>query len=205
MFKRFLATAALVMASAFASAAQFEPNKDYYVVPVPGQVDKPGVIEVREFFWYGCGHCFNLEKHIVAWKKTMPANVNFVRTPAALNPVWEENARAYYIAETKGVVEKAHGPLFNAIHLSNQRIFDRKSLAKFYEKYGVSQKDFDGLYKSFAVNGKVTKSQNLAKFYKLDGVPAVVVNGKYIIRGADSRVPQIINFLVAKEAAAAKK
>ena len=90
-------------------------GKDYTRLANPGPVDKPGLIEVREFFWYGCGHCYNLEPHVVGWLKTKPADVNFVRTPAALNAVWESNARGYYVAEMRGLVGKTHGPLFAAM------------------------------------------------------------------------------------------
>lgn len=74
------------------------------------------MVEVREFFWYGCPHCYTLEPFVTNWLKTKPANVNFVRTPAAMNPVWEQNARGYYAVDLMGLTGKGDKPLFDAIH-----------------------------------------------------------------------------------------
>ncbi len=89
-----LATAIFAI-SGSTMAANFVAGKDYSVVANPGKVDVPGKIEVREFFWYGCGHCFTLEPYMQTWLRQLPKDVNFVRTPAAMNPVWEMNARGY--------------------------------------------------------------------------------------------------------------
>lgn len=193
MFKRFLAALTLGFAAFTVQAADFQ------LLAKPGRVDKPGMIEVREFFWYGCSHCNHLEPHVAAWLKTKPADVNFVRTPAALNPVWEQNARGYYTAEILGIMEKAHGPLFQAIHAGKQQIFDKDSLARFYSGFGANPSNFNSLYNSFAVSGKVAQGKALAQQYGLDGVPAVVVNGKYLVKGSDAKVLQTVNELIAKE------
>lgn len=200
MLKRFLAV--LVLGLAAVTTAQ---AADYEVLAKPGRVDKPGMIEVREFFWYGCPHCYHLEPHVATWLKTKPADVNFVRTPAALNPVWEQNARAYYTAETLGIMEKAHGPLFQAIHVGQQRLFDKDSLIRFYGGFGANPANFNNLYSSFAVSGKVAQGKALAQQYGLEGVPAVVVNGKYLVKGSDAKVIKTVNELIAKERLALAK
>jgi thiol:disulfide interchange protein DsbA len=197
MFKRFLAAFLLSLTAVCAQA-----QSNYQVLANPGRVDKPGFIEVREFFWYGCSHCYNLEPHLASWLKTKPADVNFVRTPAAFNPVWEANARGYYTAEIMGIVEKAHKPLFETIHLGKQQLFDQASLTRFYSNYGVNAGTFASTYNSFAVAGKVAQGKALAQFYRIDGVPAVVVNGKYLVTGAGPEVIATINELIAKERAA---
>ena len=127
-----LATAVFAI-SGSAMAANFVAGQDYIVVPTPVQVEVPGKIEVREFFWYGCGHCFKLEPHMQTWLKKLPKDVRFVRTPAAMNPVWEQAARAYYVSEALQIRRKTHLPLFKAIHEGGQQIFDQKSQAKFFE------------------------------------------------------------------------
>lgn len=200
MFKRLIATVLLSLAAVSAYA-----ESNYRTVPTPGRLDKPGLIEVREFFWYGCGHCYKLEPHLAAWLKSKPADVNFVRTPAALNPVWEANARGYYTAEIMGILEKSHDALFKSIHLGNQRLFDQASLTRFYSGFGVNPATFGSTYNSFAVSGKVAQSRALAQFYGLDGVPAVVVNGKYVIKGDGAQVITTLNELIARERAAARK
>lgn len=199
MLKRFLAILALGLAAITAHA-----ESNYQVLAVPGNVEKPGKIEVREFFWYGCPHCNRLEPFIATWLRTKPADVNFIRTPAAVNPVWESNARGYYTAEALGLAEKTHSALFQAIHVAHQQLFDQAALANFYAGFGADPKNFNGLYNSFAVSGKVAQSKALFQQYHLEGVPAVIVNGKYVVKGEDQKVIDTINELVAKERAAMK-
>lgn len=190
---------AIFACSGTAMAANFVAGKDYTVVANPGKVDVPGKIEVREFFWYGCPHCFKLEPHMQTWLKKIPKDVNFVRTPAAMNPVWEQGARGYYVSEALGVRKKTHLPLFHAIHAGGQQIFDQKSQAKFFMKYGVPEAKFNSMFNSFAITSKVAQSKKLAQQYQLSGVPAVVVNGKYVVQGEDAKVTQVISYLVEKE------
>ena len=193
-----LATAIFTI-SGSAMAANFVAGKDYSVVANPGKVDVPGKIEVREFFWYGCGHCFTLEPYMQAWLRKLPKDVNFVRTPAAMNPVWEMNARGYYVSEALGVRKKTHLPLFHAIHDKGQQIFDQQSQAKFFVKYGVPEAKFNSMFNSFAITSKISQAKQLARQYQLTGVPAVVVNGKYIVQGNDAKVIQVVNYLIEKE------
>ncbi|MDQ8036606.1 MAG: thiol:disulfide interchange protein DsbA/DsbL [Pedobacter sp.] len=200
MLKRFLATLVLGFAAVTAHAADA-----YTTLASPGKLEKPGMIEVREFFWYGCPHCYRLDPHIEAWLKTKPADVNFIRTPAALNPVWEANARGFYAVQIMGKEEKTHIALFQAIHVGKQQLFDQNSLAKFYAGFGIDPATFSSTYNSFAVGGKIAQSKALAQQYQLDGVPALVVNGKYVVKGEDARVIATVNELIAKERAANKK
>ena len=198
-----LATAIFAI-SGSAMAANFVAGKDYSVVANPGKVDVPGKIEVREFFWYGCGHCFTLEPYMQTWLRKLPKDVNFVRTPAAMNPVWEMNARGYYVSEALGVRKKSHLPLFHAIHDKGPQIFDQQSQAKFFVKYGVPEAKFNSMFNSFAITSKISQAKQLARQYQLTGVPAVVVNGKYIVQGDNGKVIQVVNYLVDQERKAKK-
>lgn len=199
-------TVSVMAMSGLANAAEpFVAGKDYTVLSNPGKVEKPGMIEVREFFWYGCPHCYRLEPYVASWLASKPANINFVRSPAAMNPVWEQNARGYYAVDLMGLTNKVHKPLFDAIHQKNQRLFDQKSLANFYQGYGVDSNKFNAMFNSFAVSGKIAQSKQLAQAYQLDGVPALVVNGKYVVKGEDQKVIQVVNYLINKERALVKK
>lgn len=180
-------------------AADFVAGKDYTVVQNPGKVEVPGKIEVREFFWYGCGHCYSLEPYMQTWLKTLPKDVSFIRTPAAMNKTWEQGARGYYVSEALGIRKKAHVVLFEEIHKNNKPIFDQAAQAKFYSRYGVSEQKFNTMFNSFPISAKVAESNKLAQQYQLTGVPAVVVNGKYVVQGDAGKVPQVINFLIEKE------
>lgn len=199
-------TVSVMAMSGLANAAEpFVAGKDYTVLSNPGKVEKPGMIEVREFFWYGCPHCYRLEPYVASWLASKPANINFVRSPAAMNPVWEQNARGYYAVDLMGLTNKVHKPLFDAIHQKNQRLFDQKSLTNFYQGYGVDSNKFNAMFNSFAVSGKIAQSKQLAQAYQLDGVPALVVNGKYVVKGEDQKVIQVVNYLINKERALVKK
>jgi thiol:disulfide interchange protein DsbA len=201
MLKRFLATLTLVALPVFAFAADPVEGKDYTVLPSPGTVEVPGKVEVREFFWYGCPHCFRLDPFIESWLATKPANVNFIRTPAAMNPDWEVNARGFYVAQMLGLEDKTHVAMFNAIHKDRQQLFSEGNLASFYAAYGVPASTFEADYNSFAVIGKIAQSKQLAQQYGLDGVPALIVNGKYKVGGETGHAIEVVNFLVAKERA----
>ena len=191
---------AMVMAfSANTMAADFVAGKDYTVVQNPGKVAVPGKIEVREFFWYGCPHCFKLEPHMQTWLKQLPKDVRFVRTPAAMNPLWEQGARAYYASEALGVRQQAHLQLFHDIHAGQKNILEQAAFAKFYTRYGVPEAKFNSTYNSFAVSSKIAQAKSLAAQYKLSGVPAITVNGKYIVQGEDARTVEIVKYLVDQE------
>lgn len=199
--KKFLvsAVAASILAFSSSAMANFVAGQDYQVVANPVKVEKPGKIEVREFFWYGCGHCFTLEPHMQSWLKKLPSDVRFVRTPAAMNPVWEQGARAYYASEILNVRQKAHLQLFHDIHVGQKPILDQASLAKFYTRYGIPEAKFNSTYKSFAVTSKIAQAKNLAVQYQLSGVPAVTVNGKYIVQGDNGRVVEVVKYLIDLE------
>lgn len=189
---------AIGLANMGAQAANYVAGKDYRVLDNPEKINGDAII-VREFFWYGCPHCFILEPHMQTWLKKMPKDVNFVRTPAAMNPVWEQNARGYYVSEALGVRKRTHLPLFHAINEGNQQIFDQASQAKFFVNYGVPEAKFNSMYNSFAITSKVAQAKKLAQQYQLSGVPAVVVNGKYVVQGQDATVTDVVSYLVEKE------
>lgn len=190
---------AIVMAfSANVMAADFVAGKDYTIVQNPSKPEVAGKIEVREFFWYGCPHCFTLEPHMQAWLRKIPKDVNFIRTPAAMNKVWEQGARAYYVSEALGVRKRTHLPLFHA-NGNGQQILQKAEFAKFFTKYGIPEAKFNSMYDSFAITAKVSQSNKLAQQYQLGGVPAVVVNGKYVVQGEDQKVVEVVEYLINKE------
>ena len=197
--KKWLLVACLAFLPAWAVASTLVEGKDYKVLSNPGVAPAKGQFEVVEFFWYGCPHCYSLEPHVASWVKTKPANVKFSRVPAALNPIWEANARGYYVAEASGVLEASHMALFDAIQVRKERLFDQASLAAFYARYGVKPANFNSLYQSFAVSARVAQSRNLAIRYQLSGVPAMVVNGKYLVSGDSARVIEVVKALIERE------
>lgn len=188
------------------SADAFKEGVDYKVLEQPGAVDDPALIEVREFFWFGCPHCFQLEETLEAWRKTMPAGATFVRTPPALNDAWTPHAHAYYVAELMGKADEISVALFDAIHVKKQVIRSDDELAAFFTRFGITEEEFLQKYNSFAVRTKVRAAKSLATGYQLHGVPGLVINGKYFVDLAlaksNPRMMEIVNFLIAKEKAA---
>ncbi|MDO5652467.1 MAG: thiol:disulfide interchange protein DsbA/DsbL [Moraxella sp.] len=181
-----------------ANAADFEAGKDYRVLDNPENI-AGDVIVVREFFWYGCPHCFKLEPHMQKWAATRADDVAFFRTPAAMNPVWEVPARGFYAAQMMGAEEQTHQALFDTIHLDGKSV-DRSQtqLADWYASKGLDKNKFNSLFNSFAVSTKIERSKAGAQRYQLTGVPAVVVQGKYVVTGEDAKVTEVVDYLVNK-------
>ncbi|WP_298808903.1 thiol:disulfide interchange protein DsbA/DsbL [uncultured Psychrobacter sp.] len=194
---------AIGLASMGAQAADYVAGKDYRVLDNPEKISGDAII-VREFFWYGCPHCNALNPHMEKWAKTKDKDVAFFKTPAALNPVWEANARGFYAAQLLGFESKTHDALFDAIHKDGKKLFDQASLSKWYASKGVDEKKFDSLYNSFAVGTKIGRSQEGAKRYQITGVPSVVVQGKYVVTGENAKVAKVVDYLVDKTRAEKK-
>lgn len=180
-----------------ALAEEFEAGKDYQVLKNPEVIEGNKII-VREFFWYGCPHCYKLEPFMHQWALNKPADVAFLRTPGAMNPLWEQNARGFYAAQLMGFEAKTHQAMFDAIQKDGQKLFDKASIGQWYASQGVDINKFNELYSSFAVNTKIARSNDAARRYQVLGAPAVIVDGKYMVQGEDGKVPQVIDFLVKK-------
>jgi len=197
-----LLTIILLMTSSVLYAADFKQGTDYRAIAVQptGSGDK---IEVLEFFWYGCPHCYSFEPSIIAWKKSKPANVEFIRVPAVFRPDWEIQARTYYALENMGVVEDVHGKIFKAIHKDKKRLNKKKLIVDFLVENGVNREIFLAEYSSFSVDGKVRKAKKLLKPYQIEGVPTVAVNGKYItsgsMAGSYDNLIKILDYLIKQE------
>lgn len=163
------------------SAHALTQGKEYALLQPALETQDPKRVEVLEFFWYGCPHCFTLEPDLTAWVKTLPKGVYFRRIPAIFSqtPNWEPLARAFYAAELLGVTEKLHYDIFNAIHLSGQNLNNRETLLSFVEKLGVNRKQFAQKLDSAEVNTRLEMSRRLSAAAKPPGVPALVVDGKY--------------------------
>ncbi|MES9994251.1 MAG: thiol:disulfide interchange protein DsbA/DsbL [Candidatus Thiodiazotropha sp.] len=166
-----------------------------------------GKVEVIEFFWYGCPHCYQMEPQLETWLENKPENVSFLRVPAPLNNKWTIHAQFYYAAEILGLTDKLHIPLFEALHDKKRRLYDKESLIEFAVEQGVERQKFVDALNSFGVYVKVQNARKLGQRYQLDGVPAIGINGKYktsgSLAGNYSRMFEIVSHLVDKEIEAA--
>lgn len=160
---------------------------DYTVLGQEQPVDTPGKIEVIEFFWYGCIHCYNLEPLVEAWEAKLPADAQLRRVPAVFNPRWAHDAAIFYAFEALGVLEKLHRPIYDAIHRDRLRTDDPQALAQWLQKNGVDPARFDGAMKSFGVQSRVRRAAQLTKAYRIDGTPALAVHGRYTVSAEQGR------------------
>jgi thiol:disulfide interchange protein DsbA len=192
-----------------AGRADYTEGVEYTRLPQSQPVETGSKIEVREIFWYGCSHCYNLEPAITKWLKTKPANAQFVRMPAILGPSWEPHARAFYAFEALGVIDKLHSALFNALHAQGQALNNESSIAEFVAKHGVDKEKFLKAYNSFSVDAHVKNAVQMALRYGIEGVPTLIVDGKFktssALVGGPDRLMQMADYLVKKSAAERKK
>jgi thiol:disulfide interchange protein DsbA len=175
---------ALLSLSPLGALAQ--PRGDYVVLNPPLQVETGGKIEVLELFWYGCIHCYNLEPALEAWTKKLPADVQFRRMPAIFNQQMARDAAIYYAFEALGVLDKLHRPFFDAIHRDRLRTDNNEALDEWLKKNNVDPKKFGDTLKSFGVQSKTKRAAQLTVAYKIDGTPAMAVNGRYTVNAGDA-------------------
>ncbi len=183
LLKRVLCLVSLLpLLAAGPSVAQLTAGKDYTLISPAQPTDSGKKVEVLEFFYYGCIHCYHLEGPLKAWLKRKPADVEFKYVPAVFDPSWMPLTRAFYTLEAMGATEKVHDDLFNAIHKERQRGManDPRVMADFLATKGIDKQKFLDTYNSFAVNGRTQRSADLTRNYDVPGTPALVIDGKYL-------------------------
>ena len=194
---------AATLTPATALAQEIDEGIDYRVVEQPMRAEQGDDVEVLELFWYGCPHCYHLEPNIQQWLVSKPDGVSFRRLPAAAAPRWVPHAKAYYAAEMLGELDKLHEPLFKALHDDRRKVFTDEAIIAFAAEQGIDEDAFRKAYNSFPVDMQVRKSAELVRNYNIDGVPAIVVNGKYVTSstqtGSTDKMFLVVNQLVADE------
>jgi len=161
-------------------------------------------IEITELFWFGCGHCFALEAPLKAWLKTKPDNAKFKKVPAVFSKRWEFHAQAFYTMEALNVPESAYDEFFKDIHLRKKALNNIKALVTFLDQYGKDKATVENAFNSFAVDSKVRNAIRITKASGARGVPAIVVDGKYLTSqsnaGGTGQMFDVVEQLVAKAA-----
>ncbi len=187
-------------------AEKFALDKNYFAIDPPQQTTAGDKIEVLEVFMYTCAHCYDLEPYLVKWKATLPKDVSYSPFPAAWSEGVEAFARAFYAAETLGILEKSHEAMFNAIHKERTPFNSMESIAEWYTQFGVTKEAFMSAANSFAVNTKVNRSKAMLPRWNVAGTPTLIINGKWRFdvssAGGHQNIGPLIDFLVEKERAA---
>jgi len=175
--------AVLLVVLAAPAYAQVE-NQDYRTLAPPQPGGTPGKVEVIEFFSYGCPHCYEMQAHIVPWAAELPANVSFIRVPVSFGRrEWGQLSRAFYALEATGDLSRLDTALFDGIHKDRRPLFDEDNLAVWAGEHGVDAGKFRAAFESPGVSAKTMRAEELSRLYKVNSVPTVIVDGKYIALG----------------------
>jgi thiol:disulfide interchange protein DsbA len=189
-------------AAARAQGAPVE-GRDYVKLSQRQPTQDPKKLEVVEFFWYGCPHCHAFEPALEAWLKKLPADVSFRRLPVAFREVpFVLHQKLYFAIEALGLVESLHGKVFAAMHVDRNRLDSPEAIGEFVAKHGVDKAKFLDTMNSFSVQGKARQAAALSAGYKIDGTPALGINGSYYtsgtLAGSNGRALAVTDFLLAQ-------
>jgi thiol:disulfide interchange protein DsbA len=208
MFKRILLSLSLILFAPLSVVAQenYEEGTHYDLIVPAVRTANPDKVEVVEFFWYGCGHCYNFEPLISQWKKSLGDDVEFHGSPAVWNKPMELHAKAYYAAEALGKLDTLHTVVFQAMNVDKKRLSSEAELAELFAAHGVPAEDFTKAMNSFGVSSQAKQDASRARAAKITGTPEMMVNGKYRIStrkaGNQANMLKIASFLIEKERAA---
>lgn len=176
---RTLAVASIGAGLAFAPATYAQADARYVTVEPAQPSDTAGKVEVLEFFAYTCPHCYTMEPMTAKWAQTLPENVAFKRVPVAFNAGMADLQKLYFSLEALDRLD-LHPKVFQAIHRERKRIYDFDAMADWMETQGVKRSDFEAAFKSFGINNKVSRANELAKNYNIEGTPSIAIGGRYV-------------------------
>jgi thiol:disulfide interchange protein DsbA len=198
---KFLKYTLAILFVLFSTQLLAEPvaGKDYKLVDPAQPTNSGNKIEVLEFFFYGCTHCYHLHPELSAWEKKMPKDVDLVLIPTIFNQGWEPMAYTYYALEVLGKNHDLHNDLYEAWNVNNIDLSDESKISAFVSKRGVDSKKFSEAYHSFGVQSKVMRSKQLTQAFRISGTPTLIVDGKYLITGLQpADAVKVLGELVAK-------
>ena len=202
--KRIFITLSILCLSGIVSAqnAKIEEGFDYRILPIPQAVEVKGKVEVIEFFWYGCPHCYDFEPELSAWVKRQPKDVSFRRVPVAFRDDFLPHSQLFYALEAMGKGDALNEKVMYAMHKENKRLLTESEIADWVASQGVDRNTFLASYRSFAVVSKARAAKQLAEAYRIDGVPTIVMQGKYVtspsIAGSKAKAIAVMDYLEEK-------
>ncbi len=180
-FRQLIAVLALLCATY--AQADVTAGKEYTLLSNPQPVASGKKIEVLEFFFYGCSHCYHLHPLLEKWEQKMPKDVAFQYVPTVFNESWEPMAHTFYALEALGQRKQLHDALFTAWNVQNIDLSDQAKITEFVGKHGIDRSKFDAEYNSFSVSSKIARSNQWVQIYNIRGTPTLIVDGKYSITG----------------------
>ena len=180
------------------------PGKDFAVVNPKAPVEAPaGKIEVVEFFWFNCPHCFHFEAILNPWVAKLPAHVAYRKVPVGFNPSFVPQQKMFYALEAMGLLPALVPKIFKAIHEQNIKLDTEAQITAWLVKQGVDKAKFNAMFSSFAISSKATRATKLQDAYQLDGVPSMGVAGQFLTNGTMAggmpRMLQVVSSLIAQQ------
>jgi len=213
-FRHVLAAVSLSLLAAAVAASPANPQNgtDYRTLEQAQPTDSGNKIEVTEFMWYSCPHCAAFDPALTAWVKKQGDKIVFKQVPIAFRDSFVPQQKMYYALEAMGKIAEMNPKIFQAIHVDRQRVDTDKTILEFIEKQGIDKQKFLDLYNSFGIQTKARRAAQLQEAYKIDGVPMVAIDGRYmtspsIVGAALANQPesmqqaaslQVMDYLVAK-------
>lgn len=187
----------------------WEAGKSYFLIDPPQPTSSGSKVEVLEVFSYACPHCAHFQPYAEQIKQALPAYATFSYMPAVFNAQWEPYARAFYAAQSLGLLDATHQALFDALHRDHLPLRTIDDLASFYAQHGVDKAKFLATASSFEVESKLSHARDIIKGAGVDGTPSILINGKYRMNAASAggfpQLMELVTFLVEKEHAISSK
>jgi thiol:disulfide interchange protein DsbA len=180
-------------------AEPLKEGTDFRSITPPQPTGTPGKIEVLEFFSYACPHCAKFYPLVESWQAKLPKDVVFRRVPVGFQrPAWVNMQRVFYALQADGDFERLDGKLFKAIHDENQVLFEQQQIADWIAGNGGNADKFATAYTSFGVNNQTVQADKMAEDYRIDSVPSMVVDGRYVAMADPSQgeMPYLTQLLV---------
>lgn len=172
-----------------------EPGPDYRVIPQQ-PVPPGGVIEVLEFFWYGCPFCYRLQDPLEAWLPRQRNDVLLRRIPAIFRPSWIAHARLYFALEALDLVPRLHRAVFDAIHTGGNRLEDGEAIAEWMVRQGIARERWASAYDDPQMEGLLRGALAQLQQYRVSGTPTLVVAGRYLTSSSmTAGVPALVPVL----------
>ncbi len=202
-----LSAAALGLAISFsglsgAQSPKIEEGFDYRILPTPQPLESKGKVEVIEFFWYGCPHCYDFEPELNAWLKRQPKDVIFRKIPVAFRDDFMPHSQLFYALEAMGKGDALNDKVMYAMHKENKRLMTENEIADWAASQGIDRNAFLATYRSFAVVSKARAARQMADAYRIDGVPTIVMQGRYVtspsIAGTKAKAISVMEHLEQK-------
>ena len=182
---------------------KFRAGVHYELLDNPTKVRDPSKIEVTEVFWFGCNHCYALEPYIARWKRDIPLDVTFIKSPATWNDMLKTHARIYYTAKALGIEQQFVPAAFNTIQNEGKMLTGNTELEYYFRGFDVDKDRYKAVSTSFGVRNAVDQADKKMKDWKVTGVPSLVVNGKYKVAASRSvrtdELFDVVDFLIEKE------